>query len=148
MTQTQSPEKSLAASAIARKMEEMQKLRREAYATIKALDRDIAVMAAALRVFDPDSYVAKAVAATRNRKRGKQSRRAILDILREAPGPMDSRQIADAWMERDGIAETPENQRAYRSRTRATLTNARVKGIVKSLEAEGGMLVWRLSDRV
>ena len=147
MTHADPPDKSLASAAIARRMEEMQKLRREAYATIKALDRDIAVMAAALRVFDPDGYVAKAVAAARDRKRGKVARRVVLDILRQAEAPMDSRQIADAWMERDGIADTPENQRAYRTRARATLTNARVTGIAESEQADDGMLVWRLSDR-
>lgn len=77
---------------------ELIKYRDQLEADIRAVTVDIDHLEAAIRIFDPEDTpeARKRYAAMHGASKG-QSTRFILAALREAPGPLTGRQLADMW---------------------------------------------------
>jgi hypothetical protein len=88
----------------------------------------IAHVEATLRLFDPDSARELALDVP-YRQTG--LKRFILDALREAREPMTVRQIAKAWMERQGIPEDKEAVARTRLRVSAAIKKSEAQGILE-----------------
>lgn len=131
MTQPLIPDlKDPIAIGIAKKRAELLTLRRELEKQIKAIDKSIALLGQAVQVFDPSTKLHLAAHSLKP-KRHPKTRRFVLDILREADGPMAVRQIAAAWMQAEGVAETAESLRLYRGRVSSCLQNCRAQGLAE-----------------
>ena len=130
------------ALAIVKKRRELQATRAELEKQIKAIDASIALLGKAIAVFDPatklhlDAHGLKA-------RRFPHTKRFVLSILREADGPLSPVQIAQAWMLREQVEDTPANRRVIRGRVAACLQNCRAQGVAES-DGEGS---WTLTDK-
>jgi len=144
MTQPLIPDlKDPIAIGIAKKRAELMALRRELEKQIKAIDKSIALLGQAVQVFDPSTRLHLAAHSLKP-KRHPKSRRFVLDILREAEGPLTVRQIAATWMQSEGVAETVEGQRLYRGRVSSCLQNCRAQGLVQCERIPDSEPVWTL----
>lgn len=146
MTQPLIPDlKDPIAIGIAKKRAELMAMRRELEKQIKAIDKSIALLGQAVQVFDPSTRLHLAAHSLKP-KRHPKTRRFVLDILREAEGPLAVRQIAAAWMASEGEAESHENLRLYRGRVSSCLQNCRAQGLATCERVPEGEPVWSLTD--
>lgn len=132
------------AIGIAKKRQELLTLRRDLEKQIRAIDRSIALLAQALKVFDDSSRLHLA-AQNLKPKRFPKTRRFVLDIMREAKKPLTRRQISDAWMAGDGVEDSGANRRLYHGRIGSCLQNCKAQGIVACERGENGEAYWTLT---
>src|SRR5689334_22066034 len=85
--------------AIAKKRDELLSLRRDLHQQIKGIERDVAALEAAIRVFDPSSWASQKARERRIRRTGVQTQRFVLDALREAKTPPTCRELTAKWLE-------------------------------------------------
>ena len=137
-------ERDPAVAGILKRRLELMALRRELTKQIKAVDQSIALLTQAVAVFDPKAHLHR---NTRNLKpkRHPKTRRFVLDILREASGPLTRVQIASAWMSKEEVEDTPYHRRLYGGRVGSALQNCRAAGLAQNGPLPGGELGWRLA---
>ena len=113
---------------------------------IIALTVDIDHLEAAIRIFDPeDTPEARMRYAALHRAPKGQSTRFILRKLREASGPLTSRQLADMWCEDRGLTAKASTVSMLRKRLGATLKALHHKGSVEQAGHVEGLIGWRLA---
>jgi hypothetical protein len=133
-------------SGLVTKRAELVKYRDQLEADIRALTVDIDHLEAAIRIFDPeDSPAARRRYAALHRAPKGQSTRFVLGKLREASGPLTSRQLADAWCADRGLTAKDSTVSMLRKRLGATLKTLHSKGRVRQVGHIDGLIGWALS---
>ncbi len=132
-------------SGLVAKRDELVKYRERLEADIRALVCDIDHLEAAIRIFDPeDTPEARMRYAALHRAPKGQSTRFILSSLREASGPLTSRQLADLWCVDRGLVAKPSTVSMLRKRMGATLKVLHNKGVVQQSGYIDGWIGWCL----
>ncbi len=133
-------------SGLAAKRAELVAYRDQLEDDIRAVTCDIDHLEAAIRIFDPeDSPTARRRYAAMHRAPKGQSTRFILAQLREADGPLTSRQLAEAWCADRGLVAKDSTTSMLRKRIGATLTALKGKGLAVQVGHVGGHIAWRLT---
>ena len=111
---------------------ELTALRVQYEAEIKKLTVDIDHLDAAIRLFDPnaDTYAIKQYVTKHRAKKG-TVKRFVLNALREADGPLTSRQIADAWCADRGLAADEATVTTIRKRVGSCIKTCVSQGLVE-----------------
>ena len=132
-------------SGLKAKHAELIKYRDQLEADIRAVTVDIDHLEAAIRIFDPeDTPEARRRYAAMHRAPKGQSTRFVLAKLREASGPLTSRQLADMWCADRGLVAKDSTVSTLRKRIGATLKTLQHKGLVVRAGHVDGLLGWRL----
>lgn len=128
------------------KRAELVKYRDQLEADVKALSVDIDHLEAAIRIFDPENTpeARKRYAALHRAPKG-QSTRFVLRKLREASGPLTSRDLADMWCEERGLTAKDSTVSLMRKRIGATLKALHHKGTVTQDGHLDGRIGWRIA---
>jgi len=104
MTDTSSYERPNTVAGLTAKHAELCALREEYRAAIKKLTVDIDHLDAAIRLFDPNADTHKVNSYVTKHKAKKGSvKRFVLNCMREATGPLTSRQITEMWAADRGL---------------------------------------------
>jgi hypothetical protein len=128
------------------KRDELVKYRDQLEADIRAVTVDIDHLEAAIRIFDPeDTPAARRRYAALHRAPKGQSTRFVLRSLREASGPLTSRQLADMWCEDRGLTAKASTVSMLRKRLGATLKTLHSKGRVRQVGHVDGLIGWALA---
>ena len=133
-------------SGLVAKRNELATYRDQLEADIRALTVDIDHLEAAIRIFDPEDTpeARKRYAALHRAPKG-QSTRFVLRKLREASGPLTSRQLADMWCADRGLIAKDSTVSMMRKRIGATLKALHHKGTVAQAGHVEGLIGWRLA---
>lgn len=128
------------------KRNELVRYRDQLEADIRALTVDIDHLEAAIRIFDPEDTPAarKRYAALHRAPKG-QSTRFVLRALREASGPLTSRDLADMWCQERGLTAKDSTVSMLRKRIGATLKALEHKGAVRQEGHVEGRIGWRMN---
>ena len=114
------------------KRAELLKLRKSLELELRAVTSDLDHLDAAIRLFDPaNTPAARKRYGTKHRAKKGHLKRFVLERLREAPGPLTSRDITEAWIAARGLRTDDATFVLLRKRVGACLTAARASGIVK-----------------
>jgi hypothetical protein len=133
-------------SGLVAKRAELVKLRDQLEADMRAITVDIDHLEAAIRIFDPeDSPEARKRYAALHRAPKGQSTRFVLRKLREASGPLTSRQLADMWCAARGLTAKDSTVSMLRKRIGATLKALHNKGAVRQDGHVDGLIGWRVA---
>lgn len=133
-------------SGLIAKRDELAKYRDQLEADIRAVTVDIDHLEAAIRIFDPeDSPAARRRYAALHRAPKGQSTRFVLRALREASGPLTSRQLADMWCVDRGLTAKDSTVSMLRKRLGATLKALHNKGSVRQESHVDGLIGWRVA---
>lgn len=128
------------------KRKELIKLRCELQGAVKKLTVDIDHLEASIRLFDPaNTPAAIARYAVQHRAKKGHMRRFCLEALRDAPAPMTSKAITDAWTASRGLRTDEATYVILRKRVGACLIALRNQGLVETVGEAGGFKTWRLS---
>lgn len=132
-------------SGLVAKRDELARYRDQLEADIRAVTVDIDHLEAAIRIFDPDDSpeARKRYAALHRAPKG-QSTRFVLRKLREASGPLTSRQLADMWCQDRGLTAKASTVSMLRKRIGATLKALHNKGLVRQDGHVEGLIGWRI----
>jgi hypothetical protein len=116
-------------SGLSAKREELIRYRASLEAEIRKVTCDIDHVEAAIRLFNPDSSLAafKAYIVQHRAKKG-TVKRFILGMIREAPGPLTTLQITNAWIEARGLRCDDQAYVVIRARIGAALISLRNAG--------------------
>jgi hypothetical protein len=132
-------------SGLVAKRDELVRYRDQLEADIRALTCDIDHIEAAIRIFDPENTPeARRRYAALHRAPKNQSTRFVLAKLREATGPLTSRDLAEAWCADRGLVAKDATVSMLRKRIGATLTALMHKGLAVQAGHVGGLVGWRL----
>lgn len=132
-------------SGLRAKHAELVRYRDHLEADIRAVMVDIDHLEAAIRIFDPeDTPEARRRYAAMHRAPKGQSTRFVLGKLREASGPLTSRQLADMWCKDRGLVAKDSTVSMLRKRIGATLKALHNKGLVRQDGHVHGLIGWRL----
>ncbi|SHI91844.1 hypothetical protein SAMN04488012_103312 [Palleronia salina] len=114
------------------KHKELSDLRERYKAQIKKLTVDIDHLDAAIRVFDPnaDTYAIKEY-VTKHRAQKGAVKRFVLSYIREATGPVTSRQITEAWAADRGLAADEATYTTLRKRIGACIKGCVQQGLIE-----------------
>ena len=114
------------------KHKELTDLRERYRAEIKKLTVDIDHLDAAIRLFDPqaDSYAIREY-VTKHRAQKGTVKRFVLDQMREASGPLTSRQITEAWAADRGLAADEATYATLRKRIGACIKGCVQQGLIE-----------------
>jgi hypothetical protein len=135
-----------ALAGLVSKRDELVKYRDQLEADIRAVTVDIDHLEAAIRIFDPeDTPAARRRYAALHRAPKGQSTRFVLAKLREASGPLTSRQLADMWCQDRGLVAKDSTVTILRKRIGATLKALHNRGMVRQEGHVGGLIGWRLT---
>lgn len=120
-------------SGLNAKREELVRLRKTLQAEIRKITCDIDHLEACIRLFDP-ANTPEAIKAYTVRHRAKKGtlKRFILGTLREAPAPLTSMQITDAWLEDRGLRTDDSTRVVIRKRIGASLISLRAAGTLRN----------------
>ena len=125
------------------KRDELVRYRDQLEADIRAVTCDIDHLEAAIRIFDPeDSPQARRRYAALHRAPKGQSMRFVLRKLKEASGPLTSRQLADMWCADRGLEAKDSTVSMLRKRIGATLKALHGKGLVVQAGYVEGLIKW------
>lgn len=132
-------------SGLVAKRADLVKFRDQLEADIRAVTCDIDHLEAAIRIFDPEDTpeTRRRYAALHRAPKG-QSTRFVLRKLREATGPLTSRQLADMWCVDRGLVAKDSTVSMLRKRLGATLKALHNKGLVRQDGHVAGLIGWRL----
>ncbi|MEZ6029751.1 MAG: hypothetical protein R3C46_08365 [Hyphomonadaceae bacterium] len=133
--------------SLKKKKEALARLRADYYAKIKGLERDMAALDAAMRVFDPKAWANRQAEAKKAQRRRHIAARFIMDFLREAGGQTLARAITEAWIAEQGIENDAHARQVYGQRISNALANLRRKGITESEVIPGAGILWKLTDQ-
>jgi hypothetical protein len=125
------------------KRKQLVKLRADLEADVRKVTCDLDHLDACIRLFDPEADI-RAVKryATKHRAKKGQMRRFVLDRLKEATGPITSRDIAEAWVSDRGLNADDGTLVMIRKRVGACLTSLANQKMVASTELIGQHLGW------
>lgn len=133
-------------SGLVAKRAELVKLRSQLEADLRAVTVDIDHLEAAIRIFDPeDTPAARRRYAALHRAPKGQSTRFVLRSLREASGPLTSRQLADMWCADRGLVAKDSTVSMMRKRLGATLKALHHQGRVRQDGHVEGLIGWWLA---
>lgn len=127
------------------KRKELVKLRAALEADVRKVTCDLDHLDACIRLFDPSADTAAAIKryATKHRAKKGQMRRFVLDRLKEATGPITSRDIAEAWVQDRGLNADDGTLVIIRKRVGACLNTLQQQG---TISGEGAVdRLWTLS---
>src|SRR5690606_30724156 len=112
------------------KRKQLAKLRADLEAEARKVTCDLDHLDACIRLFDPSADTAAAIKryATKHRAKKGQMRRFVLDRLKEATGPITSRDIAEAWVQDRGLRADDGTLVIIRKRVGACLIALRASG--------------------
>ncbi|WP_040604086.1 hypothetical protein [Sagittula stellata] len=118
---------------------------------IKKLTVDIDHLDAAIRLFDPqaDTYAIKQYVTKHRAKKG-SVKAFVLNMLREADGPLTSRQITEAWCEDRGLTADDATMATLRKRIGACIKECARQGLIEECGVTtdhgpwGPYKLWRL----
>ena len=132
-------------SGLLAKRAELVKLRADLEAELRAVTCDIDHLDGAIRLFDPAATpAARKRYATKHRAKKGQMQRFVLGALRDATGPLTSRDIAEAWCADRGLQADDGTLVVIRKRVGACLIALRGKGVAQDVERVGEHKGWRL----
>lgn len=133
-------------SGLVAKRNELVAYRDQLEADIRAVTVDIDHLEAAIRIFDPEDTpeTRRRYAALHRAPKG-QSTRFVLRTLREASGPLTSRDLADLWCEERGLTAKDSTVSMLRKRLGATLKALHHKGAVQQVGHVEGRIGWQLT---
>ena len=120
---------------------------------IKKLTVDIDHLDAAIRLFDPqaDTYAIKQYVTKHRAKKG-SVKSFVLNMMREADGPLTSRQITEAWCADRGLKADEDTLSTLRKRIGACIKGCVNQGLIvddgwtKDHGAYGPYKLWKLRD--
>jgi hypothetical protein len=135
------------------KHKELCQLREKYKAEIKKLTVDIDHLDASIRLFDPnaDTYAIKEY-VTKHRAEKGAVKRFVLNTLREAEGPMTSRQITELWAADRGLQADEATLTQLRKRIGAcikTCVNQKLiesTGQTRTQDGNGPYKLWILTE--
>jgi hypothetical protein len=133
------------------KHKELCDLRERYHAEIKKLTVDIDHLDACIRLFDPaaDTYEIKQY-VTRHRAQKGTVKRFVLNTLREASGPMTSRQLTELWARDRGLTADETTLSIIRKRVGACIKGCVNQGLIECVGQttdhgpNGPYKLWRL----
>lgn len=127
------------------KREELLRFRKGLEGELHKVTCDIDHLDACIRLFDADQTPAAILRyATKHRAQKGHLRRFVLTFLRDAEGPVTSRQITEAWIEARGLNADDQTFVILRKRIGACLTKLRVNGVVVGSEHIGDYKGWKM----
>ena len=134
-------------SGLVAKRDELIRLRKKLDEEYRAVGLDIDHLEAAIRVFDPANTpeARKRYAALHRAPKG-QSRRFVLQCLREAKEPLTSRRIAELWSAHRRLDAKESTMSMLRKRIGATLLVAHHHGLVRQNGFVDGLIGWELAN--
>jgi len=134
----------------------LQAKRKEMAKLLKLLDQeykkvvcDLDHIDACIRLFDPEADIQRVRLnryATKHRAKKGEHQRFVLDCLREATGPLTSKEISLAWIEDRGLKPDESTRVILTKRTGATINALKHKGVVESTSYRDGYKTWRLAS--
>ena len=138
-------------SGLVAKHAELSALRNQYKAEIKKLTVDIDHLDAAIRLFDPsaDSHAIRKH-VTKHRAQKGSVKKFVLDTMREATGPLTSRQITERWAADRGLAADEATLSILRKRIGACIKSCVNQGLIedcgwtKDHGANGPYKLWAL----
>ena len=132
-------------SGLLTKRAELVKLRGQLEAELRGLTCDIDHIDGCIRLFDPaNTPAARARYATKHRAKKGQMVRFALGALREASGPLTSRDIALAWVKERGLKTDDGTLVVIRKRVGACLIALRAKRLAEDVGLSDGQKTWAL----
>lgn len=129
------------------KRKQLVKLRAALEADVRKVTCDLDHIDACIRLFDPTADTAAAIKryATKHRAKKGQMRRFVLDQLKEASGPVTSRDIAEAWVQDRGLKADDSTVVLITKRVGSVLTTLRQKGVIRNTGHRENHNLWELS---
>lgn len=151
MKNTPTYERPNTVAGLVAKHKELSDLRDRYRAEIKKLTVDIDHLDAAIRLFDPqaDTYAIKEY-VTKHRAQKGSVKRFVLQCFREAPGPLTSRQITEAWAEDRGLTADEATYAILRKRIGACIKGCMTQGLIEDVgwtkdhDQNGPYKMWKL----
>ena len=134
-------------SGLQAKRKELVKLHKDLVAEAKKVMCDIDHLDATIRLFDPNAdleRVRRNRYATKHRAPKGHQKRFVLDMLREASGPLTSRQITEAWIKERGLKPDESTFVILRKRIGACLKTLDYKGVIEGVGHNGEYKLWQL----
>ena len=129
------------------KRAELVKLRKLAEAEATKLTVDIDHLNAAIRLFDPaNTPAARKRYAVQHRAKKGSVRRHVLGMLRDATGPLTSKQMTEAWIAQRGLKTDEATFVLIRKRIGACLTALKGEGMAEGVGLVGGYVAWKMAD--
>lgn len=128
------------------KRDELLKLRKHLDAETRKVTCDIDHLDACIALFDP-ANTPEAIQryATKHRARHGHVRRFVLTFLRDATGPVTSRDITDAWIKDRGLRADDDTFVLIRKRIGACLNALKADGQVTGTATGGDYKAWALA---
>lgn len=130
-------------SGLNAKRDELMLYRKALHAEVRKATCDIDHLEACIRLFDPDTAPAafKRYIVQHRAEKG-SVRRFILRMLRDAQGPLTSRQIAEAWVADRGLRCDDQTTVVIRKRVGAALIALRAQGVARNEGLIEGLKGW------
>ncbi|MEX1152996.1 hypothetical protein [Parvibaculum sp.] len=122
------------------------KLRKHLEAETRKVTCDIDHLDACIALFDP-ANTPEAIQryVTKHRARHGHVRRFVLTFLRDATGPVTSRDVTEAWMKDRGLRADEATFVLIRKRIGACLTGLQADGLAKGAGMAGDYKGWALA---
>jgi hypothetical protein len=127
------------------KKADLVRLRDELEADLRSVTSDIDHLDAAILLFSASTRHERYVRRYRAKKGS--VRRFVLAALKDAPGPVTTKMLTDAWCEARGLRTDDTTWTILRSRLGATLTTMKGQGLVQGAGMVAGYKGWRLAPR-
>jgi hypothetical protein len=130
-------------AGLVEKRAQLVKFRAQLEAELRGLTCDIDHIDGCIRLFDPaNTPAARKRYATKHRAKKGQMVRFVLGSLREASGPLTSRDIALAWVADRDLKTDDGTLVVIRKRVGACLISLRAKGLAQDVAVLGGLKAW------
>lgn len=128
------------------KRDQLLKLRKHLEAETRKVTCDIDHLDACIALFDP-ANTPEAIQryVTKHRARHGHVRRFVLTFLRDATGPVTSRDVTEAWMKDRGLRADEATFVLIRKRIGACLTGLQADGLAKGAGMAGDYKGWALA---
>ena len=115
---------------------------------IKKIKSEMATMDAAIKVFDPDYNLSKIKKRKTNGKNSffepREGNTLLMDIFRELARPISTGDLLDEVIARKGFDREVIDVKALRASVFVILKRLQSSGIVKELERDGLVIIWKL----
>lgn len=135
-------------SGLEAKRAELEKIRAQLEADLRAVVCDIDHLEGAIKLFDPEATPdAVRRYTTRHRAKKGSVRKFVLAALRDASEPITTKMLTDAWCEARGLRTDPATWTIIRARLSACVTNLKLAGIAEGAGMVDGYKGWRLAQR-
>lgn len=127
------------------KRAELVKLRKSLEGELRTITCDLDHLDAAIRLFDPaNTPAARKRYAVKHRAKKGTLKRFVLERLREAEGPITSKQITDAWIAARGLRADEATFVLLRKRVGACLTALKANGAASTTPINSEYKGWML----